>query len=504
MTSTLEKNMFTILDLGFYQGKCYDLLPSLFGEEINRIECMCLRAGVIPVMEYGDNTNEVKIVYADGHTAIQTIAQFEQDAKERDVFLIDRDINPEIDHVEIQISNKRFPVGIRLIAPPLLDFGSKRLVVTKFLAQSDAILFELNATHLFSENERRFIADYLEYRSFRTFFVVSRINNVYDFKLIETAVKPTVRENLRKVFVDENGVFNDDLYNKRVFYVDAYCAHCVRSGIPATVMVGKKEIAVEFDIHDSGVPEFEDEFYRFMNTMNVSSCIMKCCKEASESLETKLHQVYKTWLDGVAYQWGAFFEENWIKLSLRDRLFLIGGNGESLIKERLRRLDHAFSDYLRKEEPGLAQVLEEAIQHHMTVLEMQLMEVFAPVYSSAPELYAKFVSTLENKYDLKHAPPKSIVLPKLITSIIKRKWISKMIRGPFLSYVLISDISLDKRTNLALQFVRTGKNFENYISQMEKEFCITALRDKMPEILIKYPKFIRECGEEIAEVLGEV
>ena len=89
-------------------------------------------------------------------------------------------------------------------------------------------------------------------------------------------------------------------------------------------------------------------------------------------------------------------------------------------------------------------------------------------------------------------------------SIIREKWISKMIRGPFLSYVLISDISLDKRTNPALQFVRTEKNFENYISQMEKAFCITALKDKMPEILIKYPKFIRECGEEIAEVLGEV
>ena len=102
---------------------------------------------------------------------------------------------------------------------------------------------------------------------------------------------------------------------------------------------------------------------------------------------------------------GCFFKENWIKLSLRDRLFLIGGNGEYLIKERLHRLNHAFSDYLRNEESGLAQSLEDAVQHQMTVLEMQLMKIFTPVYTSTPELYAKFVSALENKYDLKHAPP---------------------------------------------------------------------------------------------------
>lgn len=239
---------------------------------------------------------------------------------------------------------------------------------------------------------------------------------------------------------------------------------------------------------------------------SISSDVLRCCKEVSESLETKLCRVYTTWVDRVAYQWDALFKENWIKLSLRDRLFLVGGNGEYLIKERLRRLDHAFLDYLRKEEPGLAQVLEEASQHHMTVLEMQLMKIFTPVYTSSPELYAKFVSALENKYDLKHDPSGDCnVLPELIMSILRKKWwISKIIRGPFLSYVLISDISLDKRTNLALQFVKTEKNYENHISQMEKEFSITALRDKMPEILIKYPEFIRECGEEIAEVLEEV
>lgn len=505
MNVALEKHPFTILAIGYAHKKTCDLLPSLFGEEVNRIEAMCFRAGVIPVVAHGENTNEVKIVYADGHTVIQTLDQFSQDAQSR---WTDEDVNPDIDHVEMQINDKRFPDGIRLIAPPCLDFGYERLVVSSFLPQSDLILFELSATSLFSENERRFVADYLEYMPVRTFFAVNRINNVSDPKRVETDVKPNVRKNLHEVFVDENGIFDEELYNNRVFFVDAEGARCARAGKKRILMIGRKELTIEADIDDTGIPEFEDAVYRFMNDVkayNARSCIIKCCKEVSESLETKLCRVYTTWVDRVAYQWDALFKENWIKLSLRDRLFLIGGNGEYLIKERLRRLDHAFSDYLRKEEPGLAQVLEEAIQHHMTVLEMQLMKIFTPVYTSSPELYAKFVSALENKYDLKHDPSGDCnVLPELIMSIIREKWISKIIRGPFLSYVLISDVSLEERTNLALQLVRTGNNYETYISQMEKEFCITALGDKMPETLSKYPKFIRECGEEIAEVLGEV
>ena len=237
---------------------------------------------------------------------------------------------------------------------------------------------------------------------------------------------------------------------------------------------------------------------------SISSDVLRCCKEVSESLESKLCRVYTTWVDRVAYQWDALFKENWIKLSLRDRLFLIGGNGEYLIKERLRRLDHAFSDYLRKEEPGLAHVLEEAIQHHMTVLEMQLMKVYATVYASAPELYAKYISALESKYGLKEDPSGGCnALPQLIMAIIAKKWISKMIGDTFLSYVLISDVSLEERTNLALQLVRTGNNYETHISQMEKEFWITRLRDTMPETFSKLPKFLSECGEEITGVLEE-
>lgn len=238
---------------------------------------------------------------------------------------------------------------------------------------------------------------------------------------------------------------------------------------------------------------------------SISSDILRCCKEVSESLETKLCQEYTSWVDRVAHQWDVFFKENWIKLSLRDRLFLIGGNGESLIKERLHRLDHAFTNYLRKEEPGLAQVLEDAVQHHMTVLEMQLMKIFTPVYASALELCAKYVSALENRYNLKQDFSEGYnALPQLIISIVVKEWTHQMIWGTLLSYVPISDASLGERTELALQFARIEKNYENYISQMEKEFWITRLRDTMPETLSKLPTFICECGEEIAGVLEEV
>ena len=152
-------------------------------------------------------------------------------------------------------------------SPGLEEDVSRTTTTQKFVPQADAIIFMLNAISLFSEKERAYIAENFEGKCRRNlFFVVNRINQVSDPSLVESDVKPNVRKNLYEVFLDENGNFDEELYNKRVFFVDAYCGYCARTGKPTTVMVGKKEITVESDINDSGIPEFEDALREFLNS----------------------------------------------------------------------------------------------------------------------------------------------------------------------------------------------------------------------------------------------
>lgn len=51
--------------------------------------------------------------------------------------------------------------------------------------------------------------------------MVNRIDNLNAGEL-ERTVKPAVRKGLAEVFVDKDGEFDEELYEKRVFFTNAY------------------------------------------------------------------------------------------------------------------------------------------------------------------------------------------------------------------------------------------------------------------------------------------
>lgn len=269
----VEAGLFNTLVMGKFKNGKSTFINSLVGKDMMASKASACTA-VIATVEFGHNTNQVNVVYTDGKVVTKTLEQFTEEFQltQEDQDLVEEggrlDRFADVDHVEMQSDDSLFADGVHLIDSPGLEEDVSRTTTTnKFVPQADAIIFMLNAISLFSEKERSYIAENFEGKCRRNlFFVVNRINQVSDPKLVETDVKPNVRKNLYDVFVDENGVFDEDLYNKRVFFVDAYCAYCARTGTPTTVMVGRKEITVESDINDSGVPEFEDALREFLNS----------------------------------------------------------------------------------------------------------------------------------------------------------------------------------------------------------------------------------------------
>lgn len=269
----IEAGLFNTLVMGKFKNGKSTFINSIVGKDMMASKASACTA-VIATVEFGHNTNQVNVVYTDGSVVTKTLEQFTEEFQltQEDQDLVEEggrlDRFANVDHVEMQSDDSLFADGVHLIDSPGLEEDVSRTTTTnKFVPQADAIIFMLNAISLFSEKERNYIAENFEGRCRRNlFFVVNRINQVSDPGLVETDVKPNVRKNLHEVFVDENGVFDEELYNKRVFFVDAYCAYCARTGKPTTVMVGKKEITVESDINDSGVPEFEEALREFLNS----------------------------------------------------------------------------------------------------------------------------------------------------------------------------------------------------------------------------------------------
>lgn len=269
----VEAGLFNTLVMGKFKNGKSTFINSLVGKDMMASKASACTA-VIATVEFGHNTNQVNVVYTDGQVVTKTLEQFTEEFQltQEDQDLVEEggrlDRFANVDHVEMQSNDSLFADGVHLIDSPGLEEDVSRTTTTnKFVPQADAIIFMLNAISLFSEKERSYIAENFDGKCRRNlFFVVNRINQVSDPSLVETDVKPNVRKNLYEVFVDENGNFDEELYNKRVFFVDAYCAYCARTGKPTTVMVGKKEITVESDINDSGVPEFEDALREFLNS----------------------------------------------------------------------------------------------------------------------------------------------------------------------------------------------------------------------------------------------
>lgn len=269
----LRAGQFKTLVMGKFKTGKSTLINCIVGKEMMASKAI-ICTGVVAVVEHGDNTDQAKLVFTDGHEEYMPLEQFskEYQLSDEDYDSLESGIHPnrfaDISHVVMCSNNKLFSDGFRLIDSPGWDMDNTPTQATyKYLLQADAIVFMLSAVSLFSEREREFIAETFANKGCRNlFFVVNRINQVAPIDLVESYVKPAVKNGLKKVFTDKNGVFDEELYNKRVFFVDAYSGYCARTKTPVSIMVGKKKILVEADIEDSGISEFEEALREFLNS----------------------------------------------------------------------------------------------------------------------------------------------------------------------------------------------------------------------------------------------
>lgn len=269
----LRAGQFKTLVMGKFKTGKSTLINCIVGKEMMAAKAAACTA-LSAVVEHGDNTDQAKLVFTDGHEEYMPLEQFskEYQLSDEDYDSLESGIHPnrfaDISHVVMYSNNKLFSDGFQLIDSPGWDMDNTPTQATyKYLLQADAIVFMLSAVSLFSEREREFIAETFANKGCRNlFFVVNRINQVAPIDLAESYVKPAVKNGLKKVFTDKNGVFDEELYNKRVFFVDAYSGYCARTGQPTTIMVGKRVINVDCDIQDTGIPEFEEALREFLNS----------------------------------------------------------------------------------------------------------------------------------------------------------------------------------------------------------------------------------------------
>jgi hypothetical protein len=131
-------------------------------------------------------------------------------------------------------------------------------VATAFLKQAQAVILVLNATRILTADERAFIEKTLGFGAgdrgpalHHVFFVINRMNQVDDPDEIKTWVERELAPHFRR-----DGALDRDLYERRVFFVDARGALDERS----------KEQPDEACLEATGVPGLERELERFLTS----------------------------------------------------------------------------------------------------------------------------------------------------------------------------------------------------------------------------------------------
>jgi hypothetical protein len=255
----LSQGLFTIIVLGEFKNGKSTLLNGMLGSKTLPAKAAPATA-IITELVYGES-DRVAIFETGAAEPRQVswedfVREFQLSREDQETLegygAIDR--FSSIEYARIECRHPICAHGVKLIdSPGLGEHISRTRVATSFLKQAEAVIFVLNATRILTRDEREFIDTVLgEGRLPHVFFVVNRINQIDPTGVEE--IRQWVERALAPHFRDERGDFDRDLYERRVFFVNARGALEARSGGAAD------EAAIEA----TGVPALERELERFL------------------------------------------------------------------------------------------------------------------------------------------------------------------------------------------------------------------------------------------------
>lgn len=130
----------------------------------------------------------------------------------------------------------------------------------------DAVVVVMSAQRFVTEFEREFIeSNFARCCLKNVFFAINWVNVLKDEDF--QALHDLARKVLADVFTNADGYFDEDLYNRRVFFVDANTSMCARTGGSKYEKMGLKfinhHVAPEDDAF-TGVPELERALKRYL------------------------------------------------------------------------------------------------------------------------------------------------------------------------------------------------------------------------------------------------
>lgn len=260
-----RQGMFQVMFTGPFSAGKSTMLNALVYRELLKTSIKPETAVLAKIIN-GKNSNMVTVTYRDAskEDSIMPYERFKEEFR-----LDDKNSDKFREIAYVTITNEMRNQAVAFVDSPGLDHTETDNEVSNMFAdKADAIVMVLTAAKLGSDNERTYIQKRFAGRGLKNVFFVVNWYNILKEEDLETF--PDQLQNLiGSVFTDVNGNFDEELYNQRVFCVDAYTSECARTGKEKEERKGIKFVKTRVKLEEdkyTGVPEFEKALTEFLDS----------------------------------------------------------------------------------------------------------------------------------------------------------------------------------------------------------------------------------------------
>ena len=283
----LKEGIFRVVVMGTFKNGKSSIINALIGKRVLP-EAVVPATAIISYLRYGDDTN-VHVFYQDGAEEIMTTDQFferfkfnVQDTEEcRNTGKVER-----FSRVRDSVLYSNMPLlenGVQILdTPGLEDKESATKVTMEAAANANAIIYTCSAENGgFNMNDIEFFEANFDNRHLNNIFFLINKSDLKSDSALEQ-IKAQIKAQLRRVFTDKNGIFDEALYEKRVFFVSA----------KNTLELKLGELSPSFTERDVlTFQQFETELEEFLTTDARAQATLETCYSKIEDAEESVKHV---------------------------------------------------------------------------------------------------------------------------------------------------------------------------------------------------------------------
>lgn len=422
----LEQGIFQVLFTGGFSAGKSTLLNALMRKKVLRM-AITAETAVITKIVFGQDE---KVIIYEKNTDARTGQKLSREMSVEQFFeqyRISQDTPDKftnIDYVVLQQPGEG--IGGSLVqlvdSPGTENSVEDTLTARQFAENASAIVYMINSAMPFVLEDKEYIASHYAGRHMRNIFFVCNRFDALD-EQSKQDLKKSVRQQLKDVFTDRNGRFDEDLFNSRVFYTDAYHSLCARVGEEVQTPFG----TMACDDSITGVPEFENDLNTYLTADDrdkeafrgymsqlagkyvgamekidsildsyrkganelmaeradfeskrgrlevIISQIQESCRNCVAGILSGAKSEYTSCMNRINTGWDAYFSRISIPFGLKEMAILtVNKNNDAKVKEITKPFADAVQKYVKNEFDQMGNNLRACIDAYLNTLEKQL------------------------------------------------------------------------------------------------------------------------------------